>query len=332
VTHYYQRPHIEDLQNKLDASDKAIFSDYLQFEQMDSSYIRPDRVESAMARSFLANREAALKQFKVMPALALWSSAGTGSMDDKAVEGLRNGPMSLVRFHPTHICPVGDECPIDVVKASGGFHRCGMCPLALKGIDHLPAISAKMNCLIERIRYLLKQRDAFESEGEVGAAEEVWDTIELDTNEWIGWQFSEEILAKEYAELSAEGADSERDFLYHADEPELVRQHLRRIVKNTDEVEFLLRRIAESNAYPSLQTPQVQAAAGSIRRRLLAGRPNLDLLADIPGPKDVVIAAGLLKSVMRAKNLSLADVGDQLMTQIEVPLITSHLRIGGLES
>lgn len=326
VTSYYQSPRAEDLHEKLEAVDRAIFDDAERFEQNSAAYVRPDKADSAMARSFMANREAAIKQFRVMPAIALWNTAETENMSADAIEELRNGPMSLVRFHPTHICPVGDECPADIVKPVGDFKRCGMCPLALKGIDHLPAIAAKKNALLERIRYQLKQRDILEESGEIEGAEGLWDSVELDTNEWIGWQLSEEVLAKSHAEILAEGGSSDDASFYHAEEPEIVRRHLQRVVKKSNEVEFLLCRIAESNAYPTMQTPQVQAVASGIRRRLLGGRDTRDFLADLPGPTDVTLASSLLKTVMLANQLSLSDVGKQLTSQPALPA-SGHLRI-----
>lgn len=328
TTTYYQSPRAEDLHEKLEAADRAIFDDAQRFERDAASYIRPEQQDSAMARSFMANRDAAMKQFKVMPAIALWNSAETESMSPEAIENLRNGPMSLVRFHPTHICPVGDECPADIVQSIGDFKRCGICPLALKGIDHLPAIAAKKNCLLERIRYQLKQRDALEKAGEIASADELWESIELDTNEWIGWQLSEEVLAKSYVDTMTQGeANDEEAILYHVEDPEIVRQHLQRVVRQSSEVEFLLCRIAESNAYPTMQTPQIQAVASAIKRRLLGSRDIRDFFAEIPGPADITLTASLLKTVMRANQLSLADVSKQLASQPALPT-SRHLRIG----
>lgn len=327
ATTYYQAPRVEDLQEKLEATDRAIFDDSQRFEQDDASYIRPDKPDSAMARSFVRNREAAIKQFKVMPAIALWNSAETENMSSDAIEELRNGPMSLVRFHPTHICPVGDECPADIVRSIGDFKRCGICPLAIKGIDHLPAIAAKKNNLLERIRFQVRQRDTLEASGEIQAADELWDVIELDTNEWLGWQLSEEVLAKAYDEIMAGDGPREDIGLFHTDAPEIVRQHLRRVVKNSSEVEFLLCRIAESNAYPTMQTPQLQAVASGIRRRLLGGREPRDFLSELPGSTDITVASSLLKTVMQANQLSLTDISNQLTTQSVFPA-KGHLRLG----
>lgn len=327
VTGYYQSPRAEDLHKKMEAADRAIFVEAERFERDNAAYVRPDKPDSAMARGFIANREAAIRQFRVMPAIALWNTADIDSMSPEAIELLRNGPMSLVRFHPTHICPVGDECPADIVKSTGGFRRCGMCPLALKGIDHLPAIAAKKNALLERIRYQLKQRETLEGAGEVEGAEESWDSIELDTNEWIGWQLSEEVLAKSYAEVMADEGSSFDSSFYHAEAPEIVRQHLQRVVKSSSEVEFLLCRIAESNAYPTMQTPQVQAVASAIRRRILGSRDSRDFISDLPGNADVVFASSLLKTVMRTHRLSLSEVGKQLTSRPDLPA-SGHLRIG----
>ncbi|MBL8474608.1 MAG: site-specific integrase [Methyloversatilis sp.] len=327
VTEYYQSPRAEDLHEKLEAADRAIFDDVQRFESENQAYVRADKPDSVLARSFMADREAALKQFRVMPPIALWNTAETESLNGESIEELRSGPMSLVRFHPTHICPVGDECPADVIKLAGDFRRCGMCPLALKGIDHLPAIAAKKNWLLERIRYQLKQRDSFESSGDVEAAENLWDSVELDTNEWVGWQLSEEVLVKSHAEAMAEHGSSDEGLFYHAEQPEVVRNHLQRVVKYSSEVEFLLSRIAESNAYPTLQTPQIQAVASGIRRRLLASQDSQNFFSELPGPVDVTLAATMLKTLIGIKKLSLADLSDHLARPLVLPS-SGLLRIG----
>ena len=59
---------------------------------------------------------------------------------------------TIIRWHDTHVCPVGNQCPAEVIANIGAMNRCGICPLAAKCIDHLPAIDAKQSELHERIK------------------------------------------------------------------------------------------------------------------------------------------------------------------------------------
>jgi len=323
VTEYYQSPRAEDVKAKLEQGDQALCGDHRMFERGNTPYVRADKEESPLVRSFKQDREGTIKSFGFMPAMSLWSLSDTEGDNEDALEALRNGPMSLIRFRETHICPVGEECPADVVQAAGGFKRCGLCPLALKCVDHLPAISAKKNALMERIKYLTQQKERLHDLGETAAVEAIWEEMELETNELLGWQLSEEILSKIYEEQKGQDV-----LTYHAEQPDMVRRHLQRVVKKTDTTQFLLQRIAEANAYPSMQSPQIQAVAAGIRRRLLAGRPVPDLLADVPGPDDILVAAKLLKTVMQANDLSLEQMGEQLAREPAEVAHKSPLRIG----
>jgi hypothetical protein len=320
VTAYYQSPRTEDLNYKLEVSDRELFESYQAFDKDDARYVRPDRQDSALVKSFRANRDETIRSFGFMPIVSLWSAEESERLDDDGITILREGPMSLIRFRDTHICPVGEECPSDIVQLIGGFRRCGLCSLAVKCIDHLPGIAAKKHILLERIQYLTKQRESLEAAGENSSAEDIWEEIDLDTNELMGWQLSEEILARIYQEKIQSSNTNNDELIYHVERPDIVRRHLQRVVRKTDQAEFLLQRIAEANAYPSMQTPQIQAVAANIRRKLRAGKSIPDLMSDIPKHDDVNVAASLLKTVMIASNLSVKELGGILTdNQIRLP-------------
>lgn len=325
VTEYYQSPRAEDLYGKLELSDRAIHDASGKFDKDNAAYMRADKDDSALIRNFVRDRQGTLASFGFMPPMSLWSLAESGDMNEKAIDALRNGPMSLIRFRETHICPVGEECPSDIVIAIGGFKRCGLCPLALKCIDHLPAIAAKKHGLLERIKYLSRQKQQLEASGEPDAIEDIWEAMNLETNELLGWQLSEEVLTKLHTERIDKG---EADVIYHAEQPDIVRRHLQRVVKQTGPAEFVLHRIAESNAYPSLQSPEIQAVAANIRRRLLAGQDVADLLVEAVGPQDVDVAANLLRTVMQANNFTVEEMSNRLTDRSTALPSLAPLRIG----
>lgn len=305
TTVYYQKPAQEDLKKKLEASDKEIMEDFQKFDKSNESYIRADKEDSTLVRNFRRDRPKTLAEFGFMPPIAMWSISDSGGLSETDIENLRNGPMSTLVFTATHICPVGEECPSDIVVKIGGFKRCGLCPLALKCIEHLPAIAAKKKFQIERIKYLHHQIKPLEEAGENRAVEDIWEEMELETNELLGWQLSEEILSKLYLEsLNNEKSPTK----YLTERPDIVRLHLQSVTKASTVSEFILTRIAESNAYPTLQSPQIQAIARNISRRLLSGQNPSELLSNTPGPSDVEIAANLLKTLMHAYNLTIDKV------------------------
>jgi hypothetical protein len=309
VTVYYQKPAAEDLSKKLEECDKYIMAGgFCQTSDNSPQHIRADSDVSPLSQCFTRDRKKAMSDFGFMPSMSLWSIDEVGGISEDAVEELRNGPMALVRFRETHICPVGEECPSEVIRLIGTPRRCGLCPLALKCIDHLPAIAAKKHSLVERIRYLTRQKERLDARGEMRRVEEIWEEINLETNEFLGWEFSHEVLTK----IHHEHVESEREHpTYFAGSPEIVRRHLELVVKKTSQTEFLLHRIVESDVYPSFQSPEIQAVAALFRRKLMAGKVKTELL-DLPCPEDIEIAAKFLRTVMHANGLSLADIAKEL--------------------
>lgn len=315
VTAHYDKPDEEDIRDRLRVSDEMIVSEFTATVQ-----VRADKPDSALVRSFTRDRETTVRAFRFMPSIAIWSTKDTAEND--GLKLLREGPMSRIRFRETHICPVGEECPAEVVQQIGEPKRCGSCPLAMKCVDHLPAIAAKRNQLLERIKYLQKRREQLEEAQEPTAVlDEIWDAIELDVNELLGWQLSEEIL--ERTRLDAQAAPGEGPI--HVHEPEVVRSHLRRVTRDCNSTELMLQRIVDTSGYPSMSTPQVQLAAKQIKRKLLAGQAveALDLMEE-GSLKDIRGVAAMLGLMLTTEGVTMKTIAESLSGADHVvrPLLT----------
>ncbi len=300
VTSHYDKPSAEDIAQRLEASDRQQNREFMQFDPGSGVHIRADKPESALVRSFGKDRNATIKTFNFVPGVSLWSTEdGAGGTD--GLQLLREGPMSRIRFRETHVCPVGEECPQDILERIGAPKRCGCCPLAMRCVDHLPAISAKRNQLLERIRYLHGRYKALEKQGEpTTVLDDLWEEMELDANEFLGWQLTEEILL----DMPVPATDDDIPHLL-VERPEFVKQHLSRVSRSSSTAELLLQRIADSNAYPNMETPQVQMAASLIKRRLLAGRAHDPINWENDDGCAVRDVAKMLGVMMKATGLSI---------------------------
>jgi hypothetical protein len=271
-------------------------------------YLHPENEESSVRQAFRKDREQAISDFGFVPGVALWSLSELDG-DASTLELLRQSPASVIRWHSTHVCPVGNQCPREVVANAGGMNRCGICPLAAKCIDHLTGIEAKQTELHERIR-TTAVRLRFLSEK--GAAQCDLDALhrqmQLDTKELLGWKLSAEILRSRQHKLGSE------DTGYHVDKPELVRKQLQMVTRNNSESEFFLRRIADSNAYPSLESSEVRAKAIRYTRLILARQGQFEdaALLDVPAHSELSVFASLVRPFVEAKNLSLTDLANAI--------------------
>ncbi len=320
TTAHYTKFSGEQLQERLQRSDVALLGEYSIFDVgADSAYVRPDKPDSALVQSFSRDREGTVAAFRFMPSMALWTIEDDKLDEHNGLALLKSGPMSHIRFRETHICPVGEECPADIVRHIGAPKRCGICPLAMKCIDHLPPIAAKRNQLVERIRYLHAQRMRMEAAEEPAASlDALWDEIQLDINELLGWKFSEEVLRGMHTEAER-NADAGAATLIHVDRPDIVRRHLQLVTRQCDRTEFLLQRLAESNAYPSMTSPQVQTAASLLRRRFSAGQGLDDLTTQTDESDDVRAAASMLGTLMKASGLSMKEIAALLTSPVAQP-------------
>jgi hypothetical protein len=102
------------------------------------------------------------------------------------------------------------------------------------------------------------------------------------------------------------------------DRPDIVRRHLQKIARSCNRTELVLQRIADSNAYPTLSTPHVQAAAGRLKRRLLAGRKADEIETWTDDFEDLRSTAKLLSIMMKSSGKSLNDVA----AFVDAPTVT----------
>jgi hypothetical protein len=223
--------------------------------------------------------------------------------DDEASSGLdvlRASPMSRIVFRETHICPVGEDCPAEVIAAARGPFRCGVCPLACKSIDHLPAIVAKQRLLLERIQASQEAYRRLVDRGD-GASElgELYDAIDVDIQDYLGWRLAEEVL-----EDMREKLGSAPDVL-HAEDPEIIRRHLKRVMKPSSEQEFVLRPVVEANAYPTMATDRLRLQALKLRKRILAGLEKIEVQED--EDDEIAGLASLVTVMLKARDATLVD-------------------------
>lgn len=304
-TNHYQVPQMKRLIAKLKKVDDRMLSADVYDPTGDASvYLHPEKEESPMRVAFNKNREQAISDFGFVAGVAMWSLSELDG-DTSTLELLRQSPASVIRWHPTHVCPVGNQCPKEVIANSGGMNRCGICPLAAKCVDHLTAIEAKQTELQERIRTagmrlrLLAERGAAQSDIDALHRE-----MQLDTKELLGWKLSAEILRARQLDLGSVDAG------YHVDKPELVRKQLQLVARNNSESEFFLQRIADSNAYPSMESAEVRAKASRYTRLILAKQGRLEEAAflDVPAHTELSVFASFIRPYAQAKNLTLSDL------------------------
>lgn len=302
VTAHYDYPEHHRMIDVLDAAEQSLIDPASTRSQAATiksgpAILKAKSANSALRMSFNADRNETIERFRMISLAKSLEDA-----DETGIDLLRNSRSADIVFRDTHICPVGEECPDDVVVAAGGMMRCGVCKLACKSIDHLPAITAKIRAIKGRIRH---NSSLFKTVKRAGDRNEemrsIAKSVETDAYELAGWEQSEIMLRD-----LLEDADHKEWFL--TDEPEIVRDHLERVVKSNDQQQFLANRILDADAYPAIITDDLRMKAARLMRHVRAEK-NFE---DIDPDSDIKSLASAMKVRMRSIGLADDQAGELL--------------------
>lgn len=331
TVYYYYHPDAEDLKKEglhqaMNLRNKANsgIDVLIKFNGMGANIIRADDINSSLAKGLRENLNETLEAFGCL-------SLSLADSDASGVEVLRtNGVVDAV-LNKTEICPYGNRCPSDVVRLLGGPNRCGLCPYAVRGVDHLSAVSAKTKQMLEKFaEKQVRLNDELEaiprrfSDNELEELERECSDLAAEAT---GWQLSEEVLYHTAIRIR-EGSDLRR---WVVQKPDIVEKDLRRIALPDSTTAYTLARLNECITFPTLESPQIRARFDLMRRQLLAksGRFDEALSSHIPA-NPAEECAGLLRSIVESHQLGYSDVvaaleSDSYLTSLPVritPLLT----------
>ncbi len=260
-----------------------------------SHFIKADGVNSNFSRAIQQDMDAAIVSYGCVT-LTLREDGKSG------IDVLRETRGANAAFNKTEVCPFGNQCPPDVLKDLRGIGRCGMCPYAVRCIDHLPAVVAKVKQVTEQLEAVEQLLDTVEGEERQTDEEQQQSEAERQriADELAAWRLVSEVLEVQ-RRLIESGQDSRR---WVVAKPEIIEQALRRIAVPTDDTAYVLARLAESVAYPTFDSPEIKARFDLLRRQLLANVGNIRAALTSAQPPDVAAqCAGLLRTVVDANGL-----------------------------
>ncbi|MDR6467573.1 hypothetical protein J2777_001266 [Paraburkholderia graminis] len=269
-------------------------------------FIQADRVNSRFAQSLRANVEETIVSYGCI-------SIVVNEDDTSGLDILRETRGLNAAENKTEICPYGNQCPQQIIIRWKGPHRCGLCHCAVRSVDHLPAVSAKvhamdeeLNALTNKIETAMNTQPARYSEKELDRLEEERFRI---SEELAGWMVSEGVLETTKQRLAA-GLDSRR---WVVQQPEIVSQDLKRIRLPSNLTSYVLMRLQECIAYPSLENPEARARFDALRRTLLvrAGKVREAVSQKTP-ISPAAECVGLLRTMVDANSFTAQELVDML--------------------
>ncbi|MGA4275685.1 hypothetical protein ACI2VH_02375 [Ralstonia nicotianae] len=267
-----------------------------------SRYIKADSVNSNLALSLRTDLPETLVSYGCVSIM----------MNEDATSGLdvlRETRAVNAAENKTEICPYGNHCPPEIVKQWRGMRRCGLCQYAVRSIDHLPAVAAKVHEFHEMLSDLTSKVEAAlnitpprYSEAELDRLDEERSRI---AEELAGWQLSEEVLNAARLRVARE-QDNRR---WVVQKPEIIQQDLQRIAAPSNLTAYVLARLGECIAFPTTESPQIRARFDILRRELLARSGRVKEAFDATIPSDPAAeCAGLLRTIVHANGISYDDI------------------------
>lgn len=288
---------------KLEKGDRMLFS------------LRTERGDSALRRALF---ESSIEDFvSNFGACSMYMENNNGDIVSGLKEIAERG-IARVKLHPTHICPLGDECPPEIVNTIGA-KSCGQCPYSIKTVDHLPRILAHTRALgrqIDNKKIQLAEAD------EAGVPDGVLVEIEKElvhlASEASAWALTGKILAEKCTQLAGRAL---------IDRPDILSQAIE-IARPDSELDNLLIQCEEALSYPELTDSALQADVAKLRPCLLAMTGSVEqLFTPLDGRELIDDFRGLVRSIC----MTTGATPKELAEQMEKPLQISALAIRALE-
>ena len=95
------------------------------------------RLNGTLQQDIATDPVAAISRHRLMSLSSIKRESDTG------LDRIIAREVSELAFNTTHICPFNNTCPKEVLDLFGEPNCCSACPFAIRGVAHLPAISAK---------------------------------------------------------------------------------------------------------------------------------------------------------------------------------------------
>ena len=227
-----------------------------------------------------------------------------GNMED-GINMLKAKKGIALAVNSTHYCPFGNICPAHIVRDFGEFKACAICPYAISGVNHLPAISAAKDAKYEQLaeEKIMLQTLRRETPDALDMITEQDDLCSKLTMHAAGWEYREKEIFRKVEGIK-KGFD---EGIFTVGKPEFIANLLERTVmkEGSDETAYLIKRLRDCKAFPLMETPQISAKFNFARRKLMAAKDINSLLNNEPTcPRPVAELYSLIHSYKELHNIN----------------------------
>lgn len=246
---------------------------------------------------------------------------------ENGVELLRAKRYTQLAFNNSHICPFGNHCPKEVVEQFGAGQPCTLCPYAIRGVDHLRAISVEKDKAKEMMAGVLKHikehRALKKSSQNTQAIEKLNAEHDLHARE----AFALEAIEQQLYLMSKSGQLHN----FYANDKEGVVNHYQKIQLTEDE--HLLKRLIDVQNFPDATSPELNTKFAYMRTALLVKESKIEELLKVDDRSPAHKLGSQIGSMLRAGALHVNDVlrikkSAELLHDMQEPSLVIANRMG----
>lgn len=218
------------------------------------------------------------------------------------IEVLRGRKHTSLSFMPTHICPFGNKCPKEVVEQYGAGQPCAYCEYAIRGVEHLPAVSAQKDRCKEEMVTIIKKLSHYKNMKPSMVDKEVREKLGQEHDRYAREAFAYEAIEQQLYNMSQNGQASQ----YFLREKAGLVEHYVRV--ELTEAEHLIKRLVDVQNFPDASSPELDTKFAYLRAILLMQEGDLAELLQIGKRSPGVELASQISSMINSGALDVMDV------------------------
>ncbi|MDD2059096.1 hypothetical protein NPS58_16840 [Pseudomonas putida] len=242
----------------------------------------------------------------------LMSLSSVKQESDTGLDRIIAKEVSELAFNTTHICPFNNTCPKEVLDLFGEPNCCSACPFAIRGVAHLPAISAKKDKYRELMAGTLNLIQQYLARKPSARISTELEQLEAENDRFAREACLLEAIEIQLVQMYEKGL--EQEFMVK-DRQEVLR-HYERL--SLPEEARLLKRLIDVQNFPDASSDDLNMKLAHLRHVLLMKEGDLSKILGVDPDKTTPIAnkvaaqiSGMVKSgAINEYELFAASSGD----------------------
>lgn len=294
----------------IDSANRAV-SEHA-FAALTGSPPSPSSPNSALVKGWEQNRKETVRDQHLVSVIPDILDA-----DETGLDLIASTKTQRVKFLDCCICALDGDCPKKLMTFTRKARTCGICPYAVFGIDHLPALNARVRdlaCRVEQLRAKLQQ--TLKHQPKSSSTEIIYDELSLCTLELAGYRQVIQILEKNWREEKFPNGYIAR----HRDLANAVRHS----VDMADPKQRVISMLIDASQFPAFASEHYPLILDELARN-----PEFLQVANQPF-EEREIYIGQILSIMGGTGLSFEEISAYALSKPSALLLNHQASMAGV--